>query len=54
MLFYGFSGGIDDLHLDDSRGLAGIPGDVYTQVLSDNPFGWDQPGKIDWKQHLCF
>ncbi|XP_072031870.1 LOW QUALITY PROTEIN: WD repeat-containing and planar cell polarity effector protein fritz homolog [Amphiura filiformis] len=33
---------IEELHLDDSRGLAGIPGDVYIQVLSDNPFGWDQ------------
>lgn len=45
---FAISGEMDDLHIDDSRGLAGIPGNVYTQVLSDNPFGWDQP---DSAQH---
>ncbi|KAJ8045024.1 WD repeat-containing and planar cell polarity effector protein fritz-like [Holothuria leucospilota] len=34
--------GLDQVEgLDDSKGLEGIPSDVYTQVLSRNPYGWD-------------
>ncbi|XP_071962276.1 WD repeat-containing and planar cell polarity effector protein fritz homolog [Antedon mediterranea] len=32
----------DDIVIDASRGLAGIPESVYSKVLMDNPFGWDK------------
>ncbi|XP_038044090.1 WD repeat-containing and planar cell polarity effector protein fritz homolog [Patiria miniata] len=38
---YGLGSDLEEIHLDASEGLASIPGDVYTQVLTDNPFGWD-------------
>ncbi|XP_022090960.1 WD repeat-containing and planar cell polarity effector protein fritz homolog [Acanthaster planci] len=38
---YGLGSDLEELHLEPSEGLANIPGDVYTQVLTDNPFGWD-------------
>ncbi|XP_033115818.1 WD repeat-containing and planar cell polarity effector protein fritz homolog [Anneissia japonica] len=33
----------NDIVIDASRGLAGIPESVYSKVLMDNPFGWDKP-----------
>ncbi|PIK49110.1 hypothetical protein BSL78_14007 [Apostichopus japonicus] len=37
--------GLDKIEgLDDSKGLQGLPSEVYTQVLSRNPFGWESTG----------
>eukprot|EP00057_Strongylocentrotus_purpuratus_P004993 XP_003729938.1 PREDICTED: WD repeat-containing and planar cell polarity effector protein fritz homolog [Strongylocentrotus purpuratus] len=32
---------VDESLLSGASGLAAIPGDIYTRVLTDNPFGWD-------------
>ncbi|XP_063958678.1 uncharacterized protein LOC129265752 isoform X2 [Lytechinus pictus] len=34
---------VDEGLLSGASGLAAIPGDIYTKVLADNPFGWDKP-----------
>lgn len=36
--------------LDDSKGLQGLPSEVYTQVLSRNPFGWESTGNKTTKR----
>ena len=33
--------------MSGASGLAAIPGDIYTRVLADNPFGWDAAGRFD-------
>ncbi|XP_033638550.1 WD repeat-containing and planar cell polarity effector protein fritz homolog [Asterias rubens] len=44
---YGLGSDLEDVHLDPAQDLASIPGEVYTKVLTDNPFGWERQNTPD-------